>query len=95
MRAIYTLPKGTWVLLLLLVGVIGSGLGVAYTSHWNRVLLNELFAEVRIQNRAQAEWGRLILEHGTWTAHSRIEQLATQNLHMHIPEPANIKLVTP
>ncbi len=48
-----------------------------------------------LRDKAQAEWGRLILEQSTWTAHSRIEVLATEQLKMHIPGAADVKMVAP
>ena len=39
--------------------------------------------------------GRLILEQSTWTAHNRIEALATERLKMHIPDPADVRMVRP
>ena len=47
------------------------------------------------RDRAQAEWGRLILEQSTWTAHNRIEALATERLKMYIPDPAAVRMVQP
>jgi cell division protein FtsL len=72
-------------MLLLFIGVLVSAIGVSYSAHWNRQLLNTLYNELSVRDKAQAEWGRLILEQSTWTAHSRIEVLATEQLKMHIP----------
>ena len=47
------------------------------------------------RDKAQAEWGRLILEQSTWTAHSRIEVLATEQLKMRIPGAAEVQMVAP
>ena len=51
--------------------------------------------ELSVRDKAQAEWGRLILEQSTWTAHSRIEVLATEQLKMHIPGAAEVRMVAP
>jgi len=82
-------------MLLLFVAVIVSAIGVSYSAHWNRQLLNSLYAELSVRDKAQAEWGRLILEQSTWTAHSRIEALATDQLKMRIPNAADIRMVSP
>jgi cell division protein FtsL len=37
----------------------------------------------------------LILEQSTWTAHSRIETLASEQLKMRIPEAAEVRMVAP
>ena len=82
-------------MLLLFVAVLVSEVGVAYSAHWNRQLLNTLYGELSVRDKAQAEWGRLILEQSTWTAHSRIETLASEQLKMHIPSAAEVRMVAP
>ena len=89
------LPGGSFLMLLLFVGVLVSAISVSYSAHWNRQLLNTLYNEISVRDKAQAEWGRLILEQSTWTAHSRIEALATGQLKMHIPAAADVRLVAP
>nr|WP_019342658.1 cell division protein FtsL [Stutzerimonas stutzeri] len=89
------MPSGSLLMLVLFVAVLVSAIAVAYSAHWNRQLLNELYGELSVRDKAQAEWGRLILEQSTWTAHSRIETLASEQLKMHIPEAAAVRLVAP
>ena len=89
------LPPGSFLLGVLFAAVLLSAVSVTYTAHWNRQLLNALFAELSVRDKAQAEWGRLLLEQSTWTAHSRIEALATGQLQMRIPEPAEVQMVAP
>ena len=89
------LPAGSLLLLVLFIAVLVSALSVSYSAHVHRQLLNGLFAELSERDKMQAEWGRLILEQSTWTAHSRIERLAVAQLHMRIPEPAEVQLVKP
>ena len=89
------MPAGSVLLLLLFLAVLLSAIGVSYSAHWNRQLLNSLYAELSVRDKAQAEWGRLILEQSTWTAHSRIEILATEQLKMHIPSAAEVRMVAP
>jgi cell division protein FtsL len=89
------LPTGSFFMLLLFLAVLVSAVGVSYTAHWNRQLLNGLYAELSVRDKAQAEWGRLILEQSTWTAHNRIESLATEQLQMQIPDPANVRMIAP
>lgn len=90
-----SMPSGSFMLLVLFVAVLCSAVGVSYSAHWNRLLLNELYGELSVRDRAQAEWGRLVLEQSTWTAHNRIEALASEQLKMHIPDPAAIRMVQP
>ncbi|WP_120997621.1 cell division protein FtsL [Stutzerimonas urumqiensis] len=95
MKAAASLPRGALLMLVLFLIVLVSAIGVAYVAHWNRQLLNELYSELSTRDKAQAEWGRLILEQSTWTAHSRIETLAREQLGMHVPQPADVRLVAP
>ncbi len=94
-KVMRSMPSGSLLMLVLFVSVLLSAIAVAYSAHWNRQLLNELYGELSVRDKAQAEWGRLILEQSTWTAHSRIETLASEQLHMHIPEAADVRLVKP
>lgn len=87
------LPRISGVLLFLFVANVLSAVAVSYTSHDSRKLLNELFETTQIRDKTQAEWGRFVLEQSTWTAHNRIEALAVQQLGMHIPEPAAVRMV--
>jgi cell division protein FtsL len=89
------LPSGSLLMLLLFLVVLVSAIGVTYSAHWNRLLLNELYAELSVRDKAQAEWGRLILEQSTWTAHNRIETLASERLGMRIPDAAEVRMVAP
>ncbi|ANF24104.1 cell division protein FtsL [Pseudomonas sp. MT-1] len=89
------MPNGSLLMLVLFIVVLMSAIAVAYSAHWNRQLLNELYGELSVRDKAQAEWGRLILEQSTWTAHSRIETLASEQLKMHIPEAGAVRLVAP
>ena len=94
-RLIKSMPSGSFLMLLLFIAILVSALAVSYSAHWNRQLLNELYGELSVRDKAQAEWGRLLLEQSTWTAHSRIEALATGQLQMRIPEPAEVQMVAP
>ena len=42
-------------MLLLFIGVLVSAIGVSYSAHWNRQLLNSLYAELSVRDKAQAE----------------------------------------
>ncbi|MFZ3022874.1 cell division protein FtsL [Pseudomonas sp.] len=90
-----SMPAGSVLLLLLFLAVLLSAIGVSYSAHWNRQLLNSLYAELSVRDKAQAEWGRLILEQSTWTAHNRIETMAAERLQMRIPDAAEVQMVAP
>ncbi|HZX51374.1 cell division protein FtsL [Pseudomonas sp. XK-1] len=97
MSAIFAkpLPGGSLLMLVLFLCVLVSAVAVSYSAHWNRQLLNDLYAELSVRDKAQAEWGRLILEQSTWTAHNRIEALASERLGMRIPDAAEVRMVAP
>jgi cell division protein FtsL len=92
-QLVKSMPSCSLLLLVLFIGVLLSAIGVSSAAHKNRQLLNELYAELSERDKAQAEWGRLVLEQSTWTAHSRIETLASEELKMRIPEAAEVRLV--
>lgn len=89
------MPSGSLLMLVLFGLLLCSAVAVAWSAHWNRKLLNQMYAELTVRDKAQAEWGRLILEQSTWTAHSRIETLASERLQMRIPEPGEVRMVAP
>nr|WP_267933443.1 MULTISPECIES: cell division protein FtsL [Pseudomonas] len=89
------LPGGSFLMLLLFVAVLISAIAVSYSAHWNRQLLNTLYGELNERDKAQAEWGRLILEQSTWTAASRIENLASEQLKMRVPSADEVRMVAP
>lgn len=87
------MPVGSSLMLALFIAVICSAIMVIYTAYKNRQLLNELYTNVAVYNKAQAEWGRLVLEQSTWTAYSRVEQIAVAQLSMHIPAPNEVRII--
>lgn len=89
------LPASSGWLLLVWGLTLVTALAVPYSAHWTRQLLNELAAEMLQREKAQAEWGRLVLEQSTWTAHNRVESIATRQLGMRVPEPSEVILVRP
>ncbi|KAA0694974.1 cell division protein FtsL [Halopseudomonas laoshanensis] len=91
----HRLPRSSGWLAIVWVLVVVSALAVAYSAHWSRVMLNDLAAEMSQREKAQAEWGRLILEQSTWTAHNRVETLAASQLNMRVPEAVEVILVKP
>lgn len=69
----------------LLFAVVMSGVAVNYTSYESRSLHNTLQRILEGQNRAQVEWGRLLLEESTLTTPARVESLARDKLNMDVP----------
>lgn len=89
------LPRGSLPLAGLFAAVVLSALAVTWSAHEHRQRINLLFGELNERDRVLAEWGRLVLEQSTWTAHNRIESLAVERLGMRIPGAADVHLVRP
>jgi cell division protein FtsL len=84
----------TW-LGLLFAAVLTRALGVVYSQHQSRTLFTELQALQALRDELGVEWGRLQLEQSTWAAHGRIENIAAEKLHMHLPSVASMVTVEP
>lgn len=69
------------------------GLGVVTSQHKARKLYIELQQEQNLVKQYDIEWGQLQLEQSTWAVHSRIEQIASSQLQMRVPEPARVRVI--
>ncbi|MBB5212169.1 cell division protein FtsL [Microbulbifer hydrolyticus] len=78
-----------WMLLMV------SALGVVHTTQQSRALTAKLEQAQRHRDELRYEQERLLLERGAWSAYSRIEQVAREELNMRAPTPAERVLVTP
>lgn len=70
-----------------------SALGVAYASHQNRLLFNELSNLQAERDSYQREWSQLLLEQSALSAQSRVEQFAVRDFKMIVPGLDNIVIV--
>lgn len=73
-------------LLVLLIGVVASGVQVAVVSHEVRTLHGELEAAQKSQDEHLAEYSRLLLERSALSAYQNVERLAERELAMQFPE---------
>lgn len=80
--------------LILFFSLILSGLGLVSAQHKARSLYFELEKLHQAEKQSEQEYGQLQLEQSTWAMHSRIEQVATQQLQMQVPEAARVQVVT-
>lgn len=80
-------------LLLLWVAVIASSVGVVSSSHATRANINALSMLKKEQEALHVEWGQYLLEQSAWSAYSRIEQRAIEELQMRVPAGEQLVMV--
>ncbi len=81
--------------IMLLAAAVASAIGVAWSRYRSRVLFVELQTLERTRDALEIEWGRLQLEQAALAAPGRVEQVARQRLHMHVPGPEETVIVKP
>ena len=87
-------PRSMGILVAVLwMGVLGSAAAVVHLKHRERALFVELERLANERDRLNIEWGRLQLEQSTWSAHGFVEQVATRQLHMTMPQATEVKIV--
>ena len=79
----------------LLIAVLGSAIGVVFSTHQSRKLFTELQALEAQCDKLDIEWGRLQLEQSTWATHGRVEKLARERLDMQLPTTESAVIVRP
>ena len=79
----------------LLLAVIGSGIGVVYARQQHRQAYVELTRLENERDELNMEFSRLQLEQATWSETNRIEQVATEKLGMKSPEGADMVVISP
>ena len=78
----------TSVILFLIIFV--SAIAVVFVRSANRQSFLALQAATYERDKLSEEWGRLQLEHATWSLHDLIENEARQRLDMVAPDPREI-----
>jgi len=92
-----TLPRSLLALAVALLwwAVLASAAGAIYSKYRAR----ELFVELEHLNSARdeldTEWGQLQLEQSAWSAYAFVEHVASERLHMSIPDSRDIEIVPP
>lgn len=74
------------IFLVLLAGIVGSGIQVALVSHEVRELHGELESAQRAQDEHLADYSRLLLERSALSAYQNVERLAENELAMQFPD---------
>lgn len=81
--------------LILFAVLIISALSLVTSQHKSRKLIFELQQQQEMAKLSDTEWSQLQLEQSTWAMHSRLEQVASDLLHMHVPDTKHIQIVAP
>ena len=68
------------VAIVLLAGIVSSGIALVTTAHESRRLFGELELLRREQDRLRNEWSALTLEVSTLAGHARIDTIAREQL---------------
>jgi cell division protein FtsL len=77
------------------VAVLASAAGVIYVRHEARSLFIELEQLAAERDRLNIEWGQLQLEQSAWSNHGFVERVAHDKLQLVLPQPAEVRIVTP
>jgi cell division protein FtsL len=80
---------------LLWLAALGSAAGAIYCKHRARSLFVELEQLNARRDNLEIEWGQLQLEQSAWSTHAFVERVASAKLHMAMPPPKEIEIVSP
>ena len=80
---------------LLWLAVLASAAGAVYCEHRARELFIQLEALNARRDNLQIEWGQLQLEQSAWSSPAFVERVAGTRLHMAMPAPQGIVVVSP
>ena len=75
--------------------VLASAIAVIYTKHIGRTEFIVLQKLEKQRDQLNEEWGRLLLEEGTWAGPGRIERQAYLRLDMIVPTADMLVVVKP
>ena len=75
--------------------VLGSAAAAIYLKHRARELFVALESLNARRDNLEIEWGQLQLEQSAWSSHAFVEQVAGTKLHMALPPPKDIEIVSP
>ena len=80
---------------LLWLAALGSAAGAIWCKHRARQLFVQLETLHARRDNLEIEWGQLQLEQSAWSSHAFVERVASTKLHMAMPPPKEIEIVTP
>ena len=91
--SLFTLSKRSLGLAVLIIAVLLSALSVIYMKDYSRRSFTELQMMQTDAQQANTVYNQLLLEESTWATQARIQQVATQDLHMETPSANAITMV--
>jgi cell division protein FtsL len=77
------------------LAVVVSAVGVVYSVHISRQMVNELQSLQRAAESTQVQWGQLLLEKSAWGSYAHVERTAQERLAMYVPAVKEIVVVGP
>jgi cell division protein FtsL len=80
---------------LLWCAVLATSAAAIYAKYRARELFVELERLDGARDELDAEWGRLQLEQSAWSTYAFVERVASERLHMSIPDSRDIEIVPP
>jgi cell division protein FtsL len=81
--------------LMLWVAALGSAAGAIWCKHRAREMFVQLETLNARRDNLEIEWGQLQLEQSAWSTHAFVERVASAKLHMAMPPPKEIEIVSP
>jgi cell division protein FtsL len=80
---------------LLWAATLGSAAGAIWCKHRARQLFVQLETLNARRDNLEIEWGQLQLEQSAWSTHAFVERVASTRLHMAMPPPKEIEIISP
>ncbi|KTC66106.1 cell division transmembrane protein FtsL (plasmid) [Legionella adelaidensis] len=71
--------------IILIISVLLSALAVIYITNLHRITFSQLQSAEQQTHQLQLQWGQLLLEQASLATPARVQELATEKLHMVIP----------
>lgn len=82
-----------WFLMLLILGIVGTGTGVVYAKYLSRMEFVELQGLRAERHGLEVRWGQLRLEEAALTTHPRVEAKARELLGMRLPLGGDVRVI--
>lgn len=79
--------------LTLFVVLILVALGVVTSQHEARKMYSEQERLLALAAQYKTEYEQLQIEQSTWAMHSRVEEMATKQLQMKVPNPQDVQVI--